>query len=205
MNTIGSYKGTVPLDFMEGQQTPRIQVEADGSWKMTVKPLSSVRRFASTVKGKGDDVLYYTAGPKVANIKHTGSENFAVWYYGEDGNELLVNEIGNYQGQSRSPVRPTSSSPRTASGASSPGKATPDRAHRRRLRDWSRLCCRVADPVADRRAQPTPPGGIARRCPLASLRALAPLHRCANAPRAAGQSGPAASAAWSIPAARPGA
>lgn len=100
VNTIGDYKGTVPVDFMEGQQTPRIQVEADGSWKMMIEPLSSVRRFGSAVKGTGDDVLYYTAGPKVANIKHTSSGNFAVWYYGADGNELLVNEIGNYKGQS---------------------------------------------------------------------------------------------------------
>jgi len=98
VNTIGDYKGTVPVDFEDGSQTPRIQVQADGPWTMTIRPVTSARHFSRRIKGKGDDVVIYTGGPKVANISHTGSSNFAVWFYGEDGRDLLVNEIGNYKG-----------------------------------------------------------------------------------------------------------
>lgn len=103
VNTIGDYKGIVPLDFEGGQQTTRLQVEADGSWKMAIKPITSVRRFSSKIKGKGDDVVYFKGGSKIGNIKHSGSGNFAVWYYGSDYTDLLVNEIGNYKGQSPLP------------------------------------------------------------------------------------------------------
>lgn len=99
VNTIGDYKGTVAVDFEEGATT-RIQVEADGSWKMTLKSVDAARRFSSKTKGVGDDVVHYTNGAKVANITHKGSSNFAIWYYGMDGRDLLVNEIGNYKGQS---------------------------------------------------------------------------------------------------------
>lgn len=99
VNTIGNYSGTVAIDF-EDTTTARVQFEADGTWKMTIKPVTSAPRFSSTIKGKGDDVVHYMGGPKVANITHKGSGNFAVWYYGADGNDLLVNEIGNYKGQS---------------------------------------------------------------------------------------------------------
>lgn len=100
VNTIGDYRGTVPVDFEVGSETRRIQVQADGSWTMTIRPVSSARHFSSRITGKGDDVVWYTAGPKVANIKHSGSGNFAVWFHGEDGTDLLVNEIGKYKGQS---------------------------------------------------------------------------------------------------------
>lgn len=100
VNTIGDYRGTVPVDLEDGSETRRIQVQADGSWTITIRPVTSARHFSGSIKGKGDDVVFYTAGPKVANIKHSGSGNFAVWFYGEDGRDLLVNDIGKYKGQS---------------------------------------------------------------------------------------------------------
>lgn len=100
VNTIGNYRGTVPLDFEEGTETARIQVDADGAWTLKIKPMSSARSFSSDIKGKGDDVVLYDDGAKVATIKHRGSSNFTVWFYAQDGSDLLVNEIGNYQGES---------------------------------------------------------------------------------------------------------
>ena len=100
VNTIGDYKGTVALDFEEGSATSRIQFEADGAWKMTIRPVTDARRFSNKTKGQGDDVVHYTGGPKVATITHSGSSNFAVWFYGDDGMDLLVNDIGKYKGQS---------------------------------------------------------------------------------------------------------
>jgi len=100
VNTIGKYRGTVPLDFQGQTVTYRLQIQAQGSWTVTVKPLSSVRHFTRKVAGRGDDVVLYKGGARVATIKHNGTSNFIVKAYNKDGVELLVNEIGKYKGQS---------------------------------------------------------------------------------------------------------
>jgi len=100
VNTIGGYSGTVAMDLEEGYETRRMQIEADGKWKLTIKPLEKAERFKSSISGKGDDVLWYMDGPRVANIVHKGASNFAIWFYSSETSDLLVNEIGNYKGQS---------------------------------------------------------------------------------------------------------
>ena len=100
VNTIGTYKGTVPLDFQGQTVTYRLKIQAQGSWTATVKPLSSVRHFSGKIAGRGDDVVLYKGGAKVATIKHSGTSNFIVMAYNKDGADLLVNEIGKYKGQS---------------------------------------------------------------------------------------------------------
>ena len=100
VNTIGKYKGTVPLDFQGQTVTYRLQIQAHGSWTVTIKPLSSVRHFTGKIAGHGDDVVLYKGGARVATIKHSGTSNFIVTAYNKDGADLLVNEIGKYKGQS---------------------------------------------------------------------------------------------------------
>ena len=43
VNTIGSYEGTVPLDFRDGEQTGRFEVQASGTWEFHIEPLASAR------------------------------------------------------------------------------------------------------------------------------------------------------------------
>jgi hypothetical protein len=97
VNTIGSYTGTVPLDFEKGQATTKLKIEGSGTWKLVIKPLLSMRHFRTSIKGTGDEVLFYTGHKGVANISYKGNENFVVWFYGNG--DLLVNEIGTYKGQ----------------------------------------------------------------------------------------------------------
>ena len=100
VNTIGAYAGTVPLDLAHGSATYRLEIKADGDWTVTIKPLSSVRRFTGKVAGSGDDVLSYRGGARVATITHDGESNFVVWAYYAKSTALLVNEIGPYRGKS---------------------------------------------------------------------------------------------------------
>src|SRR5262249_49952845 len=38
VNTIGQYEGTRPLDFLDGEQTARFEVNASGPWEIDVLP-----------------------------------------------------------------------------------------------------------------------------------------------------------------------
>lgn len=104
VNTIGSYEGTVPLDFVNEAGTARFQVTAAGQWKIAVLPLSEVRRdyIPGTLKGVGDDVVAFlgTAEPDVLIVDAgQARSNFVIWSYGlHSGRDLVVNEIAPYSG-----------------------------------------------------------------------------------------------------------
>jgi hypothetical protein len=100
VNTIGPYSGTVLLDKEDGQNTTKLKVQSDGSWSITVSPLLSAPQFTSKSSGKGDAVVVYTGSAGTITMTHSGKENFVVTAYGGDGSQdLLVNEIGRYNGQ----------------------------------------------------------------------------------------------------------
>lgn len=101
VNEIGSYNGIRPLDFAANDLTGRLEIQADGSWVVEVKPLSAAQVVlvpATNFSGKGDMVLLLGgADPDTATLAHTGESNFVVQAYG-NSRRLLVNEIGNYDG-----------------------------------------------------------------------------------------------------------
>lgn len=104
VNTIGSYKGTVLFDEQQDQHSVAFKVTAAGSWTIAVKPITSAAQWsgASSVTGKGDQVLYVTgdvSGLATFKITHKGTSNFAVIAYTDTESDLLVNEIGNYSGE----------------------------------------------------------------------------------------------------------
>lgn len=101
VNEIGSYSGTRPIDFLNAEHTSRFEVVADGSWKIEILPLTSARSLSipGKMSGTGDDVITLRGStPDVATISHTGDSNFAITSYGASGRDLLVNEIGSYNG-----------------------------------------------------------------------------------------------------------
>lgn len=103
VNEIGAYKGTVLLDAYDDEDSVALRVQATGPWKLTIKPLSDARVWdpSKRLTGKGDDVIFIyppASDFAVATIKHSGRSNFAVWAYGDDA-DLLVNEIGKYEGE----------------------------------------------------------------------------------------------------------
>lgn len=102
VNMVGRYDGTIPLDFMDGEDTARLQITASGPWTAQVLPLSSVR--TETVPGiyfgAGDDVIRLTGGkPDVMAAEGKGRSNFIIYGFTDGGRDLLLNEISPYQGK----------------------------------------------------------------------------------------------------------
>jgi hypothetical protein len=100
VNTIGKYLGNVLLKPTSGGGTiTTLRVSASGPWRIEIKPLSSARDIGQGAGGHGDDVVVYRGSSGVAAIHNAGEDNFAVWAYSGDSSDLLVNEIGNYDGR----------------------------------------------------------------------------------------------------------
>jgi hypothetical protein len=102
VNEIGNYKGTVLFD--EDSHSAAFKIEADGAWTATVKPITAARQWdlSKSLSGTGDDVIRVTGpitGLASSTVKHSGSSNFAVVTYSDDGRDLVINEIGKYSGE----------------------------------------------------------------------------------------------------------
>lgn len=112
VNAIGRYQGTRPFntDYFSAAGISGLQIQADGPWTLTVRPLASARRWAGrSVSGKGDDVLLLSPPAPVRGLStltaaHNGPSNFIVRPItaGRAGISL-VNKIGRYRGTVRLP------------------------------------------------------------------------------------------------------
>lgn len=105
VNDIGSYSGTVYIEA----GVNRLKVTSNGSWTIEVRPITSAKHWNGTtaLTGKGDGVVILTDGAfGTTTIKNKGKSNFAVIAYSTDGEylELLVNDIGSYNGEVLLPV-----------------------------------------------------------------------------------------------------
>lgn len=102
VNTIGSYQGTVPLDFMKDEHTIRFQVTASGPWEIQILPIVEARHEAipGNIQGTGDDVVYLDGkNPDTLTVDASEEkDNFAIWSFDGTGVNLLVNEIAPYTG-----------------------------------------------------------------------------------------------------------
>ncbi len=102
-NTIGSYSGTALLDEDDwGNRTTRLKITAEGPWTITVKSTKTLPAHGAgrAVSGKGDSVFRYTGGNSSRHLTHSGSRNFIVWSYANNGRgDLLVNRTGRYSGR----------------------------------------------------------------------------------------------------------
>jgi len=98
-NEIGSYTGVTAEGFRDWDKKTRVlEVTADGSWTLVIKPINRAGAFQKS--GSGSAVMKYKAGFKPWRISHTGNSNFIVWQYCTTGiPNLVFNEIGNYQGR----------------------------------------------------------------------------------------------------------
>jgi hypothetical protein len=95
VNTIGQYNGTTL--YSEGSPT-KLKVTASGRWSIQVKPVSVAAPMGNAAQGTGDAVLLYDGPAANLAINHTGKSNFVVKTISTSGNDLLVNDIGNYSG-----------------------------------------------------------------------------------------------------------
>jgi hypothetical protein len=110
VNEIGNYKGEVAYaDALAGRY--RLKISADGYWGIIIsQPFPQqggprARPVPGTFSGRGSHVVRIRAEDDlqpVVTVQHRGRSNFVVELigYGDtSGNELLINEIGNYSGQ----------------------------------------------------------------------------------------------------------
>jgi hypothetical protein len=103
INTIGKYDGFVPLNFFKSDTGTKLQITSSGSWKLELLPLEWIRDNHRLLAGGnyvsgGDDVLVVIGAPAIANFSSPPKGNFAIWAIGDDGRDLIVNEIAPYTG-----------------------------------------------------------------------------------------------------------
>lgn len=101
VNTIGTYKGTVAIDFYSDEYSSRFEIKASGSWDIEILPLSSARTKSvpGTITGNSDDVVILTGkAPDLIKANSKGNSNFIVWSYSERNRDLVFNEIAPYSG-----------------------------------------------------------------------------------------------------------
>ncbi|GII64706.1 hypothetical protein Skr01_47910 [Sphaerisporangium krabiense] len=104
VNTIGDYRGTVVYNIDAGTQTSAFKITADGAWTIVLSPLALARTSAGDrLKGAGDDAVHIDPAYKglvSVRVRHTGTSNFVVYaFHGDGEEELLINEIGRYDGE----------------------------------------------------------------------------------------------------------
>lgn len=102
VNTIGNYTGRIELDFLQGEATAMLQIQAGGSWSIKIQPLSldilNSVSVPGTYPGSGDDVIYIDGNARTGTFEAIGESNFIVWTIG-NARELAVNEIAPYSGK----------------------------------------------------------------------------------------------------------
>jgi len=104
VNTIGSYKGTNLINLYEGDSVRALKVEGSGSWKIRLRPVSAAKAWdgSGTYKGSSDDVINVKDvfdGLDSLRFKSTQADGNITVYGLGDGEELIVNDIGNFSGK----------------------------------------------------------------------------------------------------------
>jgi hypothetical protein len=100
---VGVYSGTVLMDIEDQGDIKALEISADGAWRLDIGPLEKAPQFTGSASGKGDAVLVVPAGTlkglASAKMTHKGKSNFIVKAHGGNYPDLLVNAIGNYDGE----------------------------------------------------------------------------------------------------------
>jgi hypothetical protein len=103
VNEIGNYDGRRMVHggwFSAPELVRHLNVDADGAWSITARPMSAATSLSSSLAGSGDDILRYTGSASTLTSTHDGTSNFIIVGYESDGRYagLIVNEIGPYSG-----------------------------------------------------------------------------------------------------------
>lgn len=94
VNEIGDYNGTV---LLIGESPYILNIKADGEWSYTINKLSTTDDV--NFSGRGDFVtpIFY-GSTAIYKFTHDGDSNFVVRKYTSSDYDLLINEIGEYNG-----------------------------------------------------------------------------------------------------------
>ncbi len=95
VNEVGRYDSYVLLD---GVSPYSFEISADGAWSYTIEKITTTDR--ESFSGRGDFVTpIISSSEQIWEFSHDGSSNFIVWVHTAKGSDLLVNEIGRYDGR----------------------------------------------------------------------------------------------------------
>lgn len=101
VNTIGSYKGKT-FAMIPNDGDYYLNITSSGQWNYSISQFVPFEMpdAPSVIEGSGDDVVFVNAksGNYKLSFNNTGESNFVVLL---NGGDLLVNEIGSYQGSTR--------------------------------------------------------------------------------------------------------
>lgn len=98
VNEIGPYsgQGAFGLDLYE---TPtKLSIEADGAWTVRIAPVDQAPILSLPTSAVGSKVYLFDGAAADWRLTHQGESNFIVEQWWPADWDLLVNEIGNYQG-----------------------------------------------------------------------------------------------------------
>jgi hypothetical protein len=101
VNEIGPYAGTRGMQFSVGEVVTGLEIMADGDWTYQIRPLFQEPIMSCPVDGQSDDIIIlsnFTEVAGTADVTHAGDGNFSILAWGASGNDLLVNEMGPYDG-----------------------------------------------------------------------------------------------------------
>lgn len=108
VNEIGVYEGVAAVNFGYSDPTEGFDIDADGAWSIVLRPASDARAISSAGGSgqAGEVVIASSLAGEVVDLTHNGESNFIIWAYDAAGDplDLVVNEIGPYQGTQRIPV-----------------------------------------------------------------------------------------------------
>lgn len=97
VNEIGSYSGVVSYGLQTDGAT-MLKITADGAWSIQIAPIATAPVATSPLSGTGDAVYKYEGSAAVAAVTHSGASNFVLQQTDGTWPNLLINEIGTYQG-----------------------------------------------------------------------------------------------------------
>ena len=95
VNEIGKYSG----DYLLLGSAPFVfEIESSGKWSYQIERIGTTDN--TGFEGKGCYVTDMFPGKSgTYHITHDGKSNFVIWLYTTDGRDLIVNEIGSYDGR----------------------------------------------------------------------------------------------------------
>jgi autonomous glycyl radical cofactor GrcA len=111
VNEIGSFDGSKAV-CIKKHGDHLLDISADGRWAITIEQPrpSSAPSVPKALKGKGQqasEAFSLDKGLARFEMTHDGDSNFAIWLLDDEGDnvELLVNEIGNFDGSKAVSIR----------------------------------------------------------------------------------------------------
>lgn len=101
VNEIGNYEGTVPVNLDADEVVRALRIQSSGEWTIDATVAADLPvTDLSSAQGTGSDVLFVEmeAEGTRSRVTHDGDSNFVVIAWTALGTDLLVNEIGAYEG-----------------------------------------------------------------------------------------------------------